>query len=217
MKSLLVIALLLVAPLVVAMTWSSATNERKPDFVFINRGDIGTLDPKGMSWLQDIRVAYAMWEGLYQLDPATLEATPGTAGKIDVSADKKVWTFHLRPDANWSNGDPVTAGDFSFAWKRMLDDPGEYTYLLRVIKGAGPYTDAMTKGERVDFKSVGIEVVDAKTLRVTLERPVVYFPDLCAFPPMFPSTSRRCGSSQASPTRRRASCDTSRSSRGNCP
>lgn len=186
MRSLLLIPLLLIVPLIAAMTWSGSTTERPPDFVFINRGEIGTLDPKAMSWLQDIRVAYAMWEGLYQLDPATLEATPGVAGKIDVSPDKKVWTFHLRPDAKWSNGDSVVAGDFAFAWKRMLDDPGEYTYLLRVIKGAGPYTDAVTSGKPADFGTVGIEVIDTATLRVTLERPVVYFADLCAFPPMFP-------------------------------
>ncbi len=185
-RSLLVIPALLLIPLLVVMTWSGPTTERPADFIFINRGDVNTLDPKAMSWMQDIRVAYAMWEGLYQLDPVTLEAVPGVAKTIDVSQDKKVWTFHLRDDANWSNGDPVVATDFAFAWKRALDDPGDYTSLLRSIKNAGPYTDAVTIGKPADFKQVGIEAVDPKTLRVTLERPVVYFADLCAFPPMFP-------------------------------
>jgi oligopeptide transport system substrate-binding protein len=186
MRPLLFIPLILLVPLGIAMTWTGSATEKPADFVFVNRGDVGTLDPKGMSWMQDIRIAYALWEGLYLLDPATIEAKPGAAERIDVSDDKKVWTFHLRTNGKWSNGDLVTAGDFAFAWKRALDDPGDYTYLLRCIKGAGPYTDAITKGAPADFTTVGIEVVNPRTLRVTLERPVVYFPDLCAFPPMFP-------------------------------
>lgn len=186
MRSLLLIPLILIVPLGIAMSWTGTATEKPADFVFINRGDVTTLDPKGMSWAQDIRIANALWEGLYLLDPVTIEAKPGAAERIDVSDDKKTWTFHLRKDGKWSNGDAVTASDFAFAWKRALDDPGDYTYLLRCIKGAGPYTDAITKGEPADFKTVGVEVLDPLTLRVTLERPVVYFADLCAFPPMFP-------------------------------
>ncbi|HEV7302036.1 MAG TPA: peptide ABC transporter substrate-binding protein [Tepidisphaeraceae bacterium] len=186
MRSLLLAPLVLLVPLIVAMTWSGSATERPADFTFVNRDDINTLDPKGMSWMQDIRVGYALWEGLYQLDPVTLKAVPGVAETIDVSPDKKQWTFHFRPDAKWNNGDPVTPRDFVFAWKRMLDDPGDYSYLLRVIKNAGPYSDAIVGGQTADFDDVGIKVIDDRTLRVTLERPVVYFADLCAFPPMFP-------------------------------
>ena len=108
-------------------------------FTFINRDDIITLDPNRMSYLQDIRIGYALWEGLYALDPATLRPIPGTADQIDINPDKTVWTFHIRPSARWSDSadDRVTSGDFVFAWRRMLEQPGEYTYLFHCIRGAG--------------------------------------------------------------------------------
>lgn len=156
------------------------------DFTFINRGEVGTLDPNRMSWLQDIRLGYAIWEGLYSMDPQTLEPIPGTAEKIDVNADKTVWTFHIRPTAKWHNGDAVKSGDFLFAWRRMLQEPGDYTYLLHYIKGAKALEEAFAKDPRCEWANVGIETPDDKTLKVTLEHPVTFFPDLVAFPPFFP-------------------------------
>src|SRR3954471_13065646 len=82
---------------------------QRADFIFVNRGELGTLDPNRMSWLQDIRIGYALWEGLYALDPQTLNAVPGAAEKIDISLDKLTYTFTLRADGKWSNGDPVLA------------------------------------------------------------------------------------------------------------
>jgi oligopeptide transport system substrate-binding protein len=168
------------------MVWSREDDPRPPDFVFINRGEINTLDPNGMSWLQDIRVGYALWEGLYALDPETLEAVPGAAGQVDISDDLTVYTFHIRPEAGWSNGDPVTAHDFVFAWRRMLEQPAYYTYLLHYIRGALEYETAIAQGRPAEWSTVGVEVLDDKTLRVTLNDPVAFFPDLCAFPPYFP-------------------------------
>ena len=81
-----------------------------------------------MSWMQDIRLGYALWEGLYALDPDTLEPVPGAAEKIDISDDKLTYTFHLRANGKWSNGDAVTPADFVFAWKRMLQQPGDGCY-----------------------------------------------------------------------------------------
>ncbi len=155
---------------------------------FINRGELGTLDPKDMSWMQDIRIAYGLWEGLYRIDPATIKPIPGAAEKVDVSADKKTYTFHLRTGAKWSNGDPVTAGDFAFAWKRMLTPPaGQYTYLLFYIKGAKGYLDALPKDPKsADWSKVGIKVKDDQTLVVTLKNPTPFFPDVLAFPAAFP-------------------------------
>src|SRR6267154_2602213 len=140
MGRLLVIPLVLLALLAGVIAWSGGGVTRsKPDFIFINRGDIGTLDPNRMSWLQDIRVGYMIWEGLYALDPVTLDPVPGAAERIDISPDKTVYTFHLRGDGRWSNGDAVVAGDFVFAWRRMLEEPGDYTYLFNYIKGAKQY------------------------------------------------------------------------------
>src|SRR6185369_13579890 len=118
MLRLLSIPIALLILLVAAMAWCSSTADQRADFVFVNRGDIITLDLNQMSYLQDMRIAYAVWEGLYSYDPATLDPIPGCASHYDLSPDKRVYTFHIRPEANWSNGDPITAHDFLFAWRR---------------------------------------------------------------------------------------------------
>lgn len=155
-------------------------------FRFINRGDIFTLDLNQMSYLQDFRVTYALREGLYS--PTGPEFAPEPAGAVshELSADGRVYTFHLRKEARWSNGDPVVAGDYVFSWRRLLEDPGEYTYLFYAIKGAEPYEKAFASRKPADFASVGIEALNDHTLRVTLERPVAYFLDLVAFPTFYP-------------------------------
>lgn len=182
----MVIPAAMLALLAGAVIWSGAASHHRADFVFINRGDINTLDLNSMSWLQDIRMAYALWEGLYTLDPETLEPVPGCAYPIEKSDDGTVYTFHIRRDARWCNGDDVTAGDFIFAWRRMLEEPGDYTYLLHYIRGARDYQKAFGEGRRPDFAMVGVRGLSPKVLRVELEHPVAFFPALCAFPPYFP-------------------------------
>jgi oligopeptide transport system substrate-binding protein len=197
MRRLLAIPLVLLLMTAGAMVWSGSAAGQRADFTFINRGENKCLDPNCMSWMQDIRIAYALWEGLYALDSKTLSPVPGTADRIEISPDKTVFTFHIRDDARWSNGDPVRAADFLFAWRRMLETPGEYTYLHFYIKGAEAYEeayaariDAVGKGQPAppapDFSAVGEKVVDPQTFIVTLEHPVIFFPALCAFPPFFP-------------------------------
>jgi len=160
---------------------------QKADFIFVNRGDVGTLDPNRMSWMQDIRIGYALWEGLYALDPDSLNPIPGAAEKIDLSEDKLTYTFHLRDNGKWSNGDPVTSNDFLFAWRRMLEEPGDYTYLFYYIKGARPYSEGFEKNPKsMNFDTVAIKAPDPKTLVVTLSNPTPFFPDIVAFAPMFP-------------------------------
>jgi oligopeptide transport system substrate-binding protein len=156
-----------------------------------NMDEIKTLDVGRMSWQSDIRTAMALWEGLLAYDPATAKPVAGTAGSWDVSSDLKTYTFHLRPEAKWSNGEPVRAGDFVFAWKRVLTPAtgADYVELLYVIDGAEAYTAAwskVAKGEEPDFSRVGVQAADDHTLVVRLRAPCSYFLDLCAFPPLFP-------------------------------
>lgn len=187
MLRLLIIPLCLLLLLTGAVMWSGGGVQRPADFVFISRGEIGTLDTRGMSWQQDLRMAYALWEGLYALDPLTLQPIPGTADKVELSDDKTVYTFHIRPEARWSNGDPVQASDFRFAWKRAMEDPGDYTYLITsYVKGAKRYSEEFLAGKRPNFSDVGVEVLGPRMLRVRLEHPVTFFPDLCAFPTFHP-------------------------------
>ena len=193
-----ILVLLLAAAVLVTVRFSGLDTSRKPDFSFINRGDHKTLDPNSMSWLQDIRIAYALWEGLYALDARTLRPIPGTADRIDLSGDQTVYTFHIRSDARWSDNSPVHSGDFVFAWRRMLEQPAEYVALFYYIKGAKDYQEKYEAWNQAqpphgppldakpDFAQVGIESLDDQHLRVTLAHPVIFFPALCAFPPFFP-------------------------------
>jgi oligopeptide transport system substrate-binding protein len=109
-----------------------------------------------------------------------------------LSDDKRVWTFTLRKEAKWSNGDPVTAHDFVFSWRRMLEDPGEYTYLFFYIKNAKSYSEQLQayftepKRPRPSFDDVGIKALEDHTFVVTLTDPVPYLLELVAFPPFYP-------------------------------
>lgn len=190
MGRLLLIPAGLIALLIAAMVWSGEGVEKRADFTFFNRGDIYTLDLNQMSYMQDLRMTYAFREGLYGPDPETFRPIPTGATRCEVSPDKHVWTFHLRPECQWSNGDPVTAQDYIFSWRRMLEDPGEYSYLFNYIRNASQYTETYARHEPIPFQSVGMKAVDSHTLRVELVNPVPYLLDLMAFPPFYPRNER---------------------------
>jgi oligopeptide transport system substrate-binding protein len=166
---------------------SSAAAAGEHSFSFINRGDIITLDMNQMSYLQDFRITYGLREGLFSYDPSTpsFEPKPALAIETTTSDDKLTWTFKLR-DSKWTNGDPVTAQDFIFSWRLMLESPGEYTYLFYYVKNAEAYEKAYREGKGAEVKDLGMEAIDDKTLRVTLINPVPFLPDLLAFPPFYP-------------------------------
>src|SRR5213596_418509 len=160
MLRLLFIPLALIALLCGAMAWSGGGATQRADFAFINRGDIYTLDLNQMSYMQDFRLTYGIREGLYAPDGKTLRPIPAAAISSETSPDGRVWVFHLRPEARWSNGDPVTSRDYVFSWRRMLEEPGEYTYLFYYVKNAQEYSENYAKGAPADWKSVGAEAVD---------------------------------------------------------
>jgi|GEM_PF-620189 len=186
MLRLLAIPIGLLILLAGTLTWSASKAVPRAQFTFINRGDIITLDLNQMSYMQDFRITYGIREGLYNPDPKTLDPMPAGAERFELSEDKRIWTFHLRKSARWSNGDPVRAQDYVFSWRRMLEEPGEYTYLFYYVKNARAYEDSYTKGEPLAWKEVGIEAVDDFTFRVTLNDPVPYLLELLAFPPFYP-------------------------------
>ena len=138
---------------------------------------------------------------------------PAAASSWEISEDGRTYTFHIRPDARWSNGDPLRAQDFRYAWFRILlpDSAADYAKLLRLIDGGDGFwkrREERLKTYRADYKdqaarsvgcgslwketladfdaSVAIEAVDDRTLRVRLAKPVSYFLSLTAFPPFFP-------------------------------
>jgi oligopeptide transport system substrate-binding protein len=139
-------------------------------------------------------VFIALFEGLTVLDPVTCEPQPGAAEKWDVSADGTVYTFHLRPNNRWSNGDAVTAEDFVYSMRRILA-PGlgaEYANFLHHVKNGR----AINLGEIKDASQLGVRAVNPHTLEVTLEQPVPYFPAMLthqAYMPVHRATVEKFG------------------------
>ena len=122
-------------------------------------------------------------DGLMQMD-ADGKAIEALAEKMEASEDGMTYTFTLR-DAKWSNGTPVTANDFVFAWRRICKNAGEYAYMMSdigQIKGAA----AIVAGDEKDETTLGVTAKDDKTLVVELEAPVPYFDSLMYFPTFYP-------------------------------
>lgn len=119
------------------------------------------------------------FEGLTRLDHNN-ELTPAAADRWEVSPDGKTWTFHLRKGALWSDGRPVTAHDFEYTFKRLLDPTsGNVNAVFYYeIKGA----KAFNQGKSTDHESVAVRAVDDYTLEVETENPCPYFPLICSFP-----------------------------------
>lgn len=139
-----------------------------------------TLATDGMSF----EVINMCIEGL-ETTNENADIVPALAESYDVSDDDLTYTFHLR-DAKWSNGDPVTAADFEYAWKDAATDPTcDYAYIFgsdgACIKGAD---EAM--GDPAKKDEIAVKAVDDKTLEVTLSRKTPYFVSLTTFPPFYP-------------------------------
>lgn len=138
-----------------------------------NGAEVQELDPHLVTGVTEHRVLSALFEGLTDCDAATLQPVPAAADRWQVSEDGLHYTFHIRAEARWSNGDPLTAGDFAYAWRRILSPAlgSEYAYLLYCVKNARPYQEGKLK----DFGQVGVRAADDATLEVTLENPTPYF------------------------------------------
>ena len=146
-----------------------------------------TMEPTSLNTLlatyaYDFTPINAMIECLYRDDENDVPQ-PAGAETVDISDDKLVYTFHLREDATWSNGDPVVATDYEFAWQQALNPEvaSDYAYMLYFIHNAEPYFN----GE-VEWSEVGVKVIDDYTLEVTLDNPLPYATDLFAFPTLAP-------------------------------
>lgn len=149
-----------------------------------NGTDPATLDPQLATGLVEHNILIALFEGLMRPNPITLKPEPAAAEHYTVSHDQTVYTFRLRENARWSNGDAVTAADFHFAFRRILSPAlgSEYAYMLHVIKNARAYND----GTLEDFSQVGVRVLDTHTLQIELGSPTPYFLDLVMHFSWFP-------------------------------
>ncbi|NLJ34267.1 MAG: peptide ABC transporter substrate-binding protein [Firmicutes bacterium] len=142
-----------------------------------------TLDPALATGEPELTAILACFEGLTRLAPNG-EIVPGVAKDWAISPDACTYTFYLREDAKWSNGEPVQAADFVYSWRRVLQPElaSPYAYQLYVIENAA----AFNSGEITDPELIGVQALDAHTLQVDLEHPTGYFLSLVAFPTYFP-------------------------------
>jgi oligopeptide transport system substrate-binding protein len=246
-----------------AVGWAVYGSRLPPaDFTFFNESEIESVDPAIITGVPDGRIAWAIYEGLMRPRAEDNLAEPGVAERFVLSEDGRVYTFHLRESARWSNGDPVTAHDFHYSFRRLLDPmtASEYSYQAWYIVNARRYTrgaggikpgdavevelhapksvpntvrgkvlrgklvrvdgdeagnepsrgqvfvveidgrerqfttdeDAAVNGVELcrqvllDFREVGVRVIDDRTLEIRLDNPTPYFLDLLSFYPLSP-------------------------------
>ncbi|MBL4697245.1 MAG: peptide ABC transporter substrate-binding protein [Phycisphaerales bacterium] len=209
MYRMLIPVILLIA--LIAVSVLSDRPAPRADLVFTNSAEVNTLDPQRMSWMHDLRTARLLYQGLVENDVLSDDfgIIPGVAESWELSPDGLTYTFHLRHNAKWSNGKPVTAEDFRYSWRRaMLPDlVSDYVKMFMNIKGASAFYDwrqlqleefpdrefdsaaARQQGAyelwnqtKAKFDElVAMNAPDEHTLIITLEHPVPYFLELCAF------------------------------------
>ena len=184
----------------------------RADLVFADIQPAFTLDPQRMSYEQDFRLAYALYEGLVRWDNDTFEVEPAGAESWTVSPDLRTYTFTLRDDARWSNGEPVRARDYVYAWERAVlpDTAADYAQLMFVIDGAQELFDwrsdqleayaarpaaqrtaaaaaqARDELEQQARATLGVRALDDRTLELRLARPTPYILDLLCFATFMP-------------------------------
>ncbi|KOP84159.1 peptide ABC transporter substrate-binding protein [Cytobacillus solani] len=152
----------------------------------VEGGELPTLDTLGLFDALSSRTMNNIFEGLYRLDESHAPI-PGMAESHELSEDGKVYTFHIRSDVKWSNGTPVTAKDFEYAWKKAINPEtlSTYSYLFNDIKNAAAIQDSENSlfGKVEEF---GIKAIDDHTFQVELDHPVPYFLSLITYPVFFP-------------------------------
>ncbi len=203
---ILLCAVLLIAGAGYMLIFATADRRIQAEFTFIS-GPLRTLDPQRTSMLRDFRIIDVLYDRLTRLSHETGEPVPAMAERWQISEDGRTYTFHLREDARWSNGDPVRAEEFILGWRRamMPDFAAYYRTMFDYIEGAEDwftlrnedlqaYADrpAAQRSEQAAKqllethleafeREVGLEAPDDHTLIITLEKPVPYFLDLTAF------------------------------------
>ncbi len=191
-RFLVVASVMTIVGLIAVITLSYTPSQA--DCVIAIESECTTLDPHLMRWTHEHRIGRALFEGLSETDPETMRPGPGVAHRWEVSPDGLVYTFHLRDDARWSNGDPVTAEDFYWGWERALNARlgSEYSNLAFPIKNAKAYYDSILAHATdpthpvLPLAEVGVRTEGSHKLIVELENPCTYFLEILANSILFP-------------------------------
>lgn len=162
---------------------SDETEETAPKVLRLNNSsEPGSLHPGTAQGTHDSWILEHAFEGLTKKTQEG-EIIPGMAEEWETSEDGLTWTFHLRDGIHWSNGDPVTAADFEYAWKYALnpESASTYAYQLYYLEGGQEFNEGKAGEDKV-----GVTATDEKTLEVKLAQPTPYFLDLTSFYTYYP-------------------------------
>ena len=159
----------------------------REDFIVVFQKNPLEFDPRQSYMATEAQIFTAIYEGLFSYHPMTMAPVPAAAASWDLSPDRREWTFHIREEARFQNGDPVRAEDFRAAWLSLLEPDREapYSSLFDIIEGAREF-----RLGNIERDQVGIYALGEKTLRVRLNSPAAFFPSmLChhSFSPIHPS------------------------------
>jgi oligopeptide transport system substrate-binding protein len=174
-----VLCLLAASPVGVGAQTAAAPQEVTVNF--LTQGEPDTLDPNRASfaYAADGAVIRQVFEPLLRFD-ANLVPQPAAAASYEVSADGLTYTFHLRGDGRWSDGQPVTARQFAYSWKRLLDPALHAEYAPLFVDAGIVGADAYNRGRTSTADAVGVTAVDDQTLQIRLTQPFGALPDLAA-------------------------------------
>jgi oligopeptide transport system substrate-binding protein len=155
-------------------------HEPPADLTIVNSSEPESLDPAIITAQADMRIVSGLFEGLTRLEPVGARAVPGLAHHWEISPDGTVYTFHLRTNLLWSTGEPITADDVVYSWRRELSPAtaSDYAGQLYYVKNAAEFNT----GKIHDPSQVGVQALDPLTVRVELNHPTLFFLDICAMP-----------------------------------
>lgn len=166
---------------------SNSTNEIEP-VRLMSASELTSLNTSVMLDFPDAIVQTAAFEGLYSLDEED-NTVPAVAKELpEISEDGKTYTIKLRDDAVWSNDDPVTAKDFEYAWKKMIDPKNGLVYSFLVVDTIENAAEISAGDKKVE--ELGVKALDDHTLEIKLTEPKPYFTSLLAFPTFFPQNQK---------------------------
>ena len=190
-KKVAIVTAITAAVAFTSMSANSATHPKTGEelaadqsFTYRLLDGIPSIDPQLVEGVESSVIVRDLFEGLLNQDELG-NNIPGVAKSFDLSEDKKTYTFHLR-ESKWSNGDPVTAHDFVYSWRRAVDPKTASAYswymeMMAIKNGAAVIKDGM------DPKELGVKAIDDHTFQVTLEAPLPYFPSMTTHTTTFPS------------------------------
>jgi len=163
-------------------TQQAETTEELQVLTFSQTSEIPSLDPQLQNSMQSFEVSNGIFEGLVRMHSGQVQ--PGIAEKWEISSDGKTYTFHLR-DAKWSDGQPVTAYDFEYGIRRLLDPKtgAAYAFAGHIIQNGLEYNT----GKITDVNQLGVKAIDEKTLEIKTASPAPYFLGYLSLPCFMPT------------------------------